>query len=116
MENWDSQLAVDEKEWSNQRGCQDGKRRENACPIPEAQSLEPSMGTAEVPSRSSKAPPETSMEITGIYCYLGSSISMYGVLHVVQRDTRPGLWFSCTEAGREAGCPPGSARWTDGVV
>lgn len=51
MENWDSQLAVDEKEWSNQRGCQDGKRGENACPIPEAQSLEPSTGTAEVPSK-----------------------------------------------------------------
>lgn len=25
MENWDSQLAVDEKEWSNQRGWLDGK-------------------------------------------------------------------------------------------
>lgn len=90
MENWDSQLAVDEKEWNNQRDCQDGKAGRKRTPIPESQSLELSTGTAEAPSRSSKKPPETSMKITRAYCYLGSGISMYSVLH---RDTRPKLLF-----------------------
>lgn len=83
---------------------------------PEAQSLALSTGTAAAPSMSSKKPPETSTEITRIYCYLGSGISMYGILHRVQRNTRPKLWF-LPHRGREGSWLPSRRskmdRWGD---
>lgn len=67
------------------------KQGENTCPVLGALSLELSTGTAAASSRSSKKPSGTPTGITGIYCYLRSGISMYSVLHMVQRDTRPEL-------------------------
>lgn len=84
----------------------------NTRPIPKDQSLALIMGTF----KSSKASSETSVKITGISCYLGSGISMYGITHMHKETLDPNHSLSCPKAGRGAGCPPGSARGTDGVV
>lgn len=84
----------------------------NTHPIPKNQQL------AVIPetSRSSKTPSETSVKITGISCYLGSGINMYDITHMYKETQNPNHSLSCPKAGRAAGCPPDSARRTDGVV
>lgn len=81
----------------------------NTRPIPKDQSLAVILGT----SRSSKTSPETSMKITGNSCYLGSDIDMYGITHMYKK-TQTQTPVYPPKAGRGAGCPPASARGTDG--
>lgn len=86
---------MNEKEWSKEGiGWYVAKTGTQQIHVPpsQAQSLAPSTGTPMAPSRSSKKPPETST--TGIYCYLGSGISIYDILHMVQRDTGAELQFT----------------------
>lgn len=93
------------------------KQGANTRPVPEAQSLALTTETPAAPSRSNKKPPETSTEITGIHCYLGNGISMYGILHMAQRDRGPELQF-ILDRGREGSWLPSrlsKTDWWDGV-